>query len=106
MASHKKTDVLIVDDREANLTAMEAVLDEPDWNVVKARSGKEALLRFQERDFAVILLDVQMPGMDGFALAEMIRKNRRYEQVPILFVSAVAQTCLRLFREKGYRLPE
>jgi PAS domain S-box-containing protein/putative nucleotidyltransferase with HDIG domain len=89
MTSKEKAKVLIVDDREANLTALEAVLDDLDVNVVKARSGKEALQAVLEQDFAVILMDVQMPGIDGFETATLIRGRERSLHTPIVFVTAL-----------------
>jgi two-component system, sensor histidine kinase len=83
--------VLVVDDNGANLLAMEAVLEELGVRICSARSGEEALERLQERDFVVVLLDVQMPDMDGFATARAIRARPRSALVPILFVTAYEQ---------------
>src|SRR5689334_23770404 len=81
-------DILLVDDRPENLVALEALLDGPGVNLVTAQSGAEALKRLLARDFALILLDVQMPGMDGFETAELIRQRDRSRHTPIIFVTA------------------
>src|ERR1044071_2589046 len=80
--------ILIVDDRPEKLVALEAVLADLDVNVVKAESGKDALRRILEDDFAVILLDVNMPGLDGFETASLVRQRKQTETVPIIFVTA------------------
>ena len=85
----ERVNVLIVDDRPEKLLALEAALVELNENVVGARSGKEALRCLLRRDFAVILLDVNMPGMDGFETAALIRQRGRSELTPIIFVSAI-----------------
>ena len=91
---------LIVDDLEDNLIALEALLDEPGVEVVRARSGAEALERMLERPMALALLDVQMPGMDGFELAELMRGSERTRHIPIIFVTAGLGDQRRVF--KGY----
>lgn len=89
-STNRKVDILLVDDREDGLTALEAVLsDNKDYNLVKARSGREAIDQLPNYDFAAILLDVQMPGMDGFQTAEVIRHMIRFQHIPILFVTAI-----------------
>jgi PleD family two-component response regulator len=93
-------DILIVDDLDRNLTALGAVLERPDYNVVKATSGAEALEALRQRDFAVVLLDVMMPGMDGFECARQVRSCSRCNSVPIIFVSAVANEMNFVFQ--GY----
>jgi two-component system NtrC family sensor kinase len=80
--------VLVVDDVEANLTAMEALLSELDCETVLARSGNDALLQLLKRDFAVMLLDVQMPEMDGYEVARYARANPTTREVPIVFLTA------------------
>ncbi len=80
--------VLIVDDQPANLLAMEAVLDSLGVELVRATSGLEALAALEKRDFAAVLLDVRMPGMDGFEVARTIRARPRTHATPILFVTA------------------
>jgi two-component system, NtrC family, sensor kinase len=80
--------VLVVDDVDANLTAMDALLSELDCEVVMARSGNEALSCLLKRDFAVMLLDVQMPEMDGYEVARYARENPSTRDVPIVFLTA------------------
>jgi signal transduction histidine kinase len=87
-APEAQVKILAVDDRSENLMAMEAGLQDPTYKFVKANSGKEALQRCREEDFAVILLDVQMPIMDGYATAKLIRKDNRSRFTPIIFVTA------------------
>lgn len=83
-----QVNILLVDDRPENLTALEAVLDDPGYYLVKARSGKEALRYLLDLDFALILLDAQMPGMDGFETAQLIREREKNRDTPIFFVTA------------------
>jgi diguanylate cyclase (GGDEF)-like protein len=81
--------VLLVDDRPENLVALEAVLEPLRQNLVTAASGAEALKRVLEEDFAVILLDVQMPELDGFETASLIKQRERSRHVPIIFLTAL-----------------
>ncbi|MDB6077410.1 MAG: hypothetical protein JWO82_1157, partial [Akkermansiaceae bacterium] len=81
--------ILLVDDRPDKLLALETVLERLNQNLVKVRSGDEALRQLLRQDFAVILLDVNMPGMDGFETASMIRQRQRSEATPIIFISAI-----------------
>src|ERR1700733_13917314 len=80
--------ILVVDDSAENLVSIEAALEGLGQDVITARSGKEALRHLLEHDFALILLDVKMPEMDGFQTAELIRARRRSVQTPILFLTA------------------
>lgn len=91
---------LLVDDIEENLRALEALLRRDGLVLIKARSGMEALELLLEHEFALALLDVQMPGMDGFELAELMRGTERTRGVPIIFVTAAATDEGRRFR--GY----
>lgn len=86
-----KTNILVVDDRPEGLLAVEAVLSSPNYNVVKVSSGNEALKYLLQMDFAVILLDVQMPGMNGFETASIIKSREKSKDVPIIFMSATSQ---------------
>ncbi len=96
----RDTAVLLVDDREENLLALEAVLEPTGCRLVSARSGDDALRALLKDDFAVILLDVQMPGLDGFETAELIRARERSRAVPIIFVTAISKEQHHVFR--GY----
>ncbi|MEY2496954.1 MAG: hypothetical protein QOD12_510 [Verrucomicrobiota bacterium] len=98
----EKVNILIVDDRPDKLLAHETVLSELNQNLVRATSGKEALRCLLKQDFAVILLDVNMPGMDGFETAALIRQRQRSETTPIIFISAVNDTETHVSR--GYSL--
>ncbi|MBX3041038.1 MAG: response regulator, partial [Bdellovibrionaceae bacterium] len=84
-----RIDILLVDDREDGLIALDAVLGGQGYNLIKAMSGKEALGLIALYDFAVILLDVQMPGLDGFETAALIRQQPHCRHVPILFITAI-----------------
>jgi hypothetical protein len=101
-ASAEKVNILLVDDRPGKLLAHEAILAELGQNIVKATSGREALECLLRQDFAVILLDVCMPEMDGFETAALIRGRPRFEKTPIIFVTAYNATDLD--RLKGYGL--
>ena len=92
--------LLIVDDLEENLLSLEALLRSPDLILLHARSGEEALELLLKHDVALALLDVQMPGMDGFELAEFMRGNERSRRIPIIFVTAGSGDIQRRFR--GY----
>jgi len=98
----EKVSILIVDDRPDKMLAYEAILRDLKENIVCARSGKEALRCLLKQDFAVILLDVNMPGMDGFETAALIRQRARSETTPIIFISAVNDTENHVSR--GYSL--
>ncbi|MBF8163153.1 EAL domain-containing protein [Pseudomonas mendocina] len=84
--------LLVVDDRVENLEAMQALLEDGEWQLRCASSGEEALRCLLEEDVGLVLLDVQMPGMDGFEVARLMRGNPRTRLTPIIFVSAIAQT--------------
>lgn len=86
--THGPSRVLIVDDRPDNLVSMSAVLAEGPWEIVLARSGEEALDAVLGDDFACIILDVAMPGMDGFETARLIKDRERSRTIPIIFVTA------------------
>jgi len=91
---------LVVDDRDENLTAMEALLRRENLEILLARSGNEALEVLLQHDIALALVDVQMPEMDGFALAELMRGSEKSKHVPIIFVTASPEEGHRVFR--GY----
>jgi signal transduction histidine kinase len=102
MSSEEKVNILVVDDTRANLVAMEMVLADLKQNVVKATSGREALKQLLLQDFAVILLDVKMPDMDGYETAALIRQRPRSEHTPIIFVTA--HDASEAGRSRGYSL--
>src|SRR5919197_117782 len=85
----EKAIILLVDDRPENLLALEAILEPLGQNLVRAGSGEEALKRLLRDDFALILLDVQMPGLDGFQTAAYIRRRERTRGIPIIFLTAI-----------------
>ena len=90
MRSSKRVDILIVDDLPEKHLVYRASLDELDQNIVSVSSGADALAKLLDRDFAVILLDVNMPGMSGHETAKLIRQRRRSRYTPIIFVTAFA----------------
>lgn len=96
-----RPNVLIVDDVEANLLACEALLEGMDCNVVRARSGSEALRLLLKHAFAVMLLDVRMPTMDGYEVARYARQNSATKDVPIIFLTADPDTDDTLLRAYG-----
>ncbi len=91
MGSKKLVNILIVDDRPEGLIALESILREPDYRLIKANSGREALAHVLAHDFAVILMDVQMPDMDGFETTSLIKQRERSKNVPIIFLTANSQ---------------
>ncbi len=95
-------DVLVVDDERINLKLIEGILKGYDLNLVLASSGQEALDMVDEHDFAVALLDVMMPGMDGFELAETLRVGEDTTNIPIIFITAISKEQRHVFR--GYEL--
>lgn len=95
-----KAKILLVDDRPENLLALEAILSALDQTLVRASSGEEALKALLTDDFAVILLDVQMPGMDGFETAAHIKRRERTRDIPIIFLTAINHGPHHTFR--GY----
>ena len=88
-APKDKVNILLVDDQPARLLSYESILSSLDQNLVKAQSGAEALERVMAQEFAVVLLDVNMPGMDGFETASLIHQHPRYEKTPIIFITGV-----------------
>jgi signal transduction histidine kinase len=95
-------DILLVDDQQSRLITYEAILGSLGHRLVMATSGRDALQRLMEREFALILLDVSMPDMDGFETARLIHQHPRFENTPIIFVTGVHVTDLD--RLKGYEL--
>jgi len=93
--------ILVVDDVPDKLLSVQAVLETPGWTIVGVPSGEEALRRLLNDDFAVILLDVNMPGLDGFETAALIRSRKRSEHTPIIFLTAYPDDT---FANRGYSL--
>jgi signal transduction histidine kinase len=100
MGKTERVNILMVDDQPAKLLSYEAILGELGENLIKATSGKEALEHLLKKDIAIVLMDVSMPELDGFELADMIRQHPRFQRTAIIFISAVHLTDLD--RLKGY----
>ncbi|WDP90854.1 MAG: diguanylate cyclase [Desulfobacter sp.] len=97
----KNPSILIVDDRPENLLTLEQVLESPDVDIIRAESGHEALEKTLDHEFALILLDVQMPVMDGYETATLLRGNKRTKNIPIIFVTAANKEEAHVFRGYG-----
>src|SRR6188768_2806108 len=94
--------ILMVDDKKENLLSLQVILADRGYTFVEASSGKDALrILLKNQDFAIILMDVQMPLMDGFETAEMIRQSEKLKHVPIIFLTANMNTTDYIF--KGYQ---
>src|SRR5688572_33045674 len=102
MVQDEKVNILLVDDRAENLFALEAILQSLRQNLVRAASGSEALKFLLKNDAAVILLDVDMPGMSGFQTAQFIRERERSRHTPIIFLTAFNKTADQV--TQGYSL--
>jgi len=102
MDTDGKVSILLVDDQPSRLLTYESVLDGFGWNLVSARSGLEALDKLMRQEFAVVLLDVSMPDMDGFEAARLIHEHPRFEKTPIIFVTGVHVS--ELDRLTGYKV--
>jgi signal transduction histidine kinase len=100
MTARDKVNILMVDDQPAKLLSYEVILNELGENLIKANSGREALEHLLKEDIAVVLMDVSMPEIDGFELADMIRQHPRFQKTAIIFISGVHLTDLD--RLKGY----
>ena len=101
MTASDKVNILMVDDQPAKLLSYEVILSELGENLIKATSGREALEQLLKNDVAVVLMDVSMPEIDGFEMADMIRQHPRFQKTAIIFISAVHLTDLD--RIKGYQ---
>jgi PleD family two-component response regulator len=86
---HQKVNILLVDDHPAKLMAYEVILQDLGENLIKAASGKEALEQLLRNEVAVVLVDVCMPDLDGFQLAQMIREHPRFQSTAMIFISAI-----------------
>jgi two-component system, sensor histidine kinase and response regulator len=102
MPTDQKVNILVVDDHPENLRVLESVLADLRQNLVKAGSGREALKHLLNEDFAVVLLDIEMPQLDGFETAALIRAREKTQHTPIIFLSAINQTDTHVSR--GYSL--
>ncbi|MBN2245933.1 MAG: response regulator [Candidatus Aminicenantes bacterium] len=100
MQDNDFVNILIVDDRPENLLSLESILEAPGINLIKANSGNEALSLVLKYDIALVILDVQMPDMDGFETAELMRGTERTRNIPIIFVTAISKEEKHIF--KGY----
>src|SRR3954453_3893432 len=100
MRPQRQASVLLVDDQPENLVALSAVLEPLGQDLVHASSGEEALKLLLKQEFALILLDVQMPGLDGFETAALIKQREKTRHVPIIFVTAISKDTEHVFR--GY----
>jgi len=95
-----KSNVLIVDDRQENLLSFTAMLEGLNINIILASSGNEALTLLLQYDFALVLLDIQMPEMNGFEVAELIRARKKTRAIPIILITAISKDQKHIFR--GY----
>jgi signal transduction histidine kinase len=100
MRERKKINILLVDDKRDNLFALESILESPELELFTAMSGNQALALLLEHDFALVLLDVQMPEMDGFETAELMRGSEKTKHIPIIFLTAISKERKHIF--KGY----
>jgi PAS domain S-box-containing protein len=98
IAAEPKTRILVVDDQPANLLSMRAVLEPLDQEIIEAQSGEEALRKLLQHNVSVILLDIQMPGLDGFEVAKLIRGRDKERHTPIIFLTA--------FEDHRFTIPE
>src|SRR5271167_2168470 len=101
MSIHDRVNILMVDDQPGKLLTYEAILSELGENLIQASSAKDALEKLLKTDVAVVLMDVSMPEIDGFELAEIIRQHPRFQRTAIIFISAIHLTDLD--RLKGYQ---
>src|SRR5215831_18983863 len=97
----EKINILLVDDQPAKLLTYKSILNDLGENLITADSGMQALEKLLKHDVAVVLMDVSMPGMDGFETAQMIHQHPRFQNTPVVFVSGIHVTDLD--RLKGYQ---
>src|SRR5712691_7768597 len=98
MPGDSKANILVVDDEATSRLALGELLEGADRNVVSAHSGAEALRYVLKHDFALILLDIRMPGMDGFETAEVIRRRKRSQHTPIIFLTGAYEDAKSVVR--------
>jgi CheY-like chemotaxis protein len=101
MPAHQLT-LLLVDDKSENLFALERILEDEDYTLLQAESGHEALRMVLNHDVDLVLLDVQMPEMDGFQVAKLLRGAKKTKDLPIIFITAISKEYQ--YRQKGYEL--
>src|SRR4051794_33023420 len=97
----RQVNILLVDDNPRNLISLQAMLEPLGQQLVLAHSGEEALRHVLEQDFAVILLDVRMDGMDGFETAQLIREREKSRHIPIIFITGAEHRETKIF--EGYK---
>ena len=102
IAADDRVNILLVDDQPANLLALESILEDMGQNLVKAESGRAALRALLVEEFAVILLDVQMPDLNGCETASLIRERDKSRDTPIIFLTALSRNETNVFR--GYEI--
>ena len=103
MEAYEPEKVLIVDDKQDNLILLKKILEKiPNIHLIEAKSGAEAVSKSKGNQLALIIMDVQMPGMDGFSAAEIIRQTPETQEVPIIFVTAIIRDQKQIF--KGYEI--
>src|SRR5688572_20154667 len=89
MHAKEKPAILLVDDHPNNLVALEAVLGSAKYHLITANSGEEALEQLSKHEVALVLLDVQMPGLDGFQVAKRIKESDRTKHIPVILITAI-----------------
>ncbi len=102
MTLKEKVNILIVDDRPENLSSLKALLEDKELNIICANSGQEALSHLLDNDFSLVLMDVQMPEIDGFETAKLMRGMKKTRNIPIIFVTAISKEEKFIF--KGYEV--
>jgi response regulator RpfG family c-di-GMP phosphodiesterase len=102
MAEFEQPTILLVDDRSENLLALEAILEDENYQLLKATSGQEVLRLVLKYELDLILLDVQMPEMDGFEVAKLLHNNTKSKDIPIIFITAISKD--PKYINKGYEV--
>lgn len=102
MTLKEKVNILIVDDRPENLVSLKALIEDRELNIICANSGQEALSHLLDNEFSLVLMDVQMPEMDGFETAKLMRGMKKTRNIPIIFVTAISKEEKFIF--KGYEV--
>lgn len=102
MSEPEKLTILLVDDKQENLFALKSTLDDLNCNIFTATSGRETLRLVLKQEFDLILLDVQMPGMDGFEVAELLRGKNESKDIPIIFITAISKE--QKYIHRGYEV--